>query len=138
MFSRSQLEHAVKETERPLRVTGDCIYKRENRMGIDRVKDEVEGRLYQESSQIVNTQNRLKDQLNSVHLIIFLNCCVGWGARSTLFAGQPADKLQSLRQTSTGAGPQQQGFSSEHRPQCPGIPQQLSVIIASTRTHFTF
>ena len=66
---RSQLEHALKETERPLRVTSDCIYKRENRMGIDRVKDDVEGRLYQESSQIVNTQNRLKDQLNSVYLI---------------------------------------------------------------------
>ena len=38
-------------------------------MGIDRVKDDVEGRLYQESSQIVNTQNRLKDQLNSVYNI---------------------------------------------------------------------
>ena len=69
LFPRSQLEHALKETERPLRVTSDCIYKRENRMGIDRVKDDVEGRLYQESSQIVNTQNRLKDQLNSVYLI---------------------------------------------------------------------
>ena len=67
LFSRAQLEHALKETERPLRVTSDCIYKRENRMGIDRVKDDVEGRLFQESSQIVNTQNRLKDQLNSVY-----------------------------------------------------------------------
>ena len=36
-------------------------------MGIDRVKDDVEGRLYQESGQIVNTQNRLKDALNSVY-----------------------------------------------------------------------
>ena len=93
----------MKETERPLRVTSDCIYKRENRMGIDRVKDDVEGRLYQESGQIVNTQNRLKDQLNSVHHINFLKIIFGLGAQNILFAGQPTDKLQSLRKTSAGA-----------------------------------
>ena len=60
------MEHAFKETENPLAVTSNCIYNRENRMGIDRVKDDVETRLYQESDVIRNTQNKLKDALNSV------------------------------------------------------------------------
>ena len=64
---RKQLEHALKETEKPLSVTSSCIYNREGRMGIDRVKDDVETRLYSESDTIRNTQNRLKDALNSVH-----------------------------------------------------------------------
>ena len=66
MIIRAQLEHAFKETEKPLSVTSNCIYNRENRMGIDRVKDDVETRLYQESDVIRNTQNKLKDALNSV------------------------------------------------------------------------
>ena len=56
----------MKETENPLAVTSSCIYNRENRMGIDRVKDDVETRLYQESDVIRNTQSKLKDALNSV------------------------------------------------------------------------
>ena len=36
-------------------------------MGIDRVKDDVENRLYVESDNIRNTQNKLKDALNSVN-----------------------------------------------------------------------
>ena len=51
-------------------MTSNCIYNRENRMGIDRVKDDVETRLYQESDVIRNTQNKLKDALNSVLLIV--------------------------------------------------------------------
>ena len=47
-------------------MTSNCIYNRENRMGIDRVKDDVETRLYQESDVIRNTQSKLKDALNSV------------------------------------------------------------------------
>ena len=50
-------------------MTSNCIYNRENRMGIDRVKDDVETRLYQESGVIKNTQNKLKDALNSVLII---------------------------------------------------------------------
>ena len=63
---RAQLEHALKETENPLSVTSNCIYNRENRMGIDRVKDDVEHKLFRESDVIRNTQNKLKDALNSV------------------------------------------------------------------------
>ena len=59
----------MKETENPLSVTSNCIYNRENRMGIDRVKDDVETRLYQESDVIRNTQNKLKDALNSVMIL---------------------------------------------------------------------
>lgn len=73
---RSQLEHALKETEKPLRVTSDCIYNRENRMGIDRVKDDVESRLNLESDSIRNTANKLKDTLNSVlFIILFESSC---------------------------------------------------------------
>ena len=39
-------------------------------MGIDRVKDDVEHKLYSESDNIRNTQTRLKDALNSVGKII--------------------------------------------------------------------
>ena len=60
----------MKETENPLSVTSNCIYNRENRMGIDRVKDDVETRLYQESDVIRNTQNKLKDALNSVMILL--------------------------------------------------------------------
>ena len=60
------MEHALKETENPLVVTSNCIYNRENRMGIDRVNDDVEYKLYHESDAIRNTQNKLKDKLNSV------------------------------------------------------------------------
>ena len=67
LLLRKQLEHALKETEKPLSVTSTCIYNREGRMGIDRVKDDVETRLYSESDTIRNTQNRLKDALNSVY-----------------------------------------------------------------------
>ena len=59
----------MKETENPLSVTSNCIYNRENRMGIDRVKDDVETRLYRESDVIRNTQNKLKDALNSVMIL---------------------------------------------------------------------
>jgi len=76
MRTRSQLEHALKETEKPLRVTSDCIYNRENRMGIDRVKDDVESRLNLESDSIRNTANKLKDTLNSVlFIILFESSC---------------------------------------------------------------
>ena len=61
----------MKETENPLSVTSNCIYNRENRMGIDRVKDDVETRLYQESDVIRNTQNKLKDALNSVMIFLY-------------------------------------------------------------------
>jgi len=65
--TRNQLEHAINETEKPLRVNSECIYKREGRMGIDRVKDAVEHNLHSEVDNIRNVQNQMKDTLNTVN-----------------------------------------------------------------------
>ena len=40
--TKSELEHAIAETERPLRINNECIKNREARISIDLVKDEVE------------------------------------------------------------------------------------------------
>ena len=92
---RKQLEHALKETEKPLSVTSTCIYNREGRMGIDRVKDDVETRLYSESDTIRNTQNRLKDALNSVHKYMMMNMLIvsTLNLPSLHTPGEPADQL---------------------------------------------
>ena len=91
---RKQLEHALKETEKPLSVTSTCIYNREGRMGIDRVKDDVETRLYSESDTIRNTQNRLKDALNSVHKHMMNMLIVSTLNLPSLHTpGEPADQL---------------------------------------------
>ena len=91
---RKQLEHALKETEKPLSVTSSCIYNREGRMGIDRVKDDVETRLYSESDTIRNTQNRLKDALNSVHKHMMNMLIVSTLNLPSLHTpGEPADQL---------------------------------------------
>ena len=69
--TRAQLEHAMKETEHPLRVNSENIYtrwstyfcknltfemktvmSREGRMGIDRVSDAVEANLHSEVTYI--------------------------------------------------------------------------------------
>ena len=64
VYHRNQLEHAINETEKPLNINSDCIYKREGRMGIDRVKDAVEHNLHYEVDNIRNAQNQMKDTLN--------------------------------------------------------------------------
>ena len=94
LLLRKQLEHALKETEKPLSVTSTCIYNREGRMGIDRVKDDVETRLYSESDTIRNTQNRLKDALNSVHKHMMNMLIVSTLNFPSLHTpGEPADQL---------------------------------------------
>ena len=94
LLLRKQLEHALKETEKPLSVTSTCIYNREGRMGIDRVKDDVETRLYSESDTIRNTQNRLKDALNSVHKHMMNMLIVSTLNLPSLHTpGEPADQL---------------------------------------------
>ena len=40
--TKSELEHAIAETERPLRINNECIKNREARISIDLVKDEVQ------------------------------------------------------------------------------------------------
>eukprot|EP00090_Calanus_glacialis_P008944 TRINITY_DN17261_c0_g1_i2.p1 TRINITY_DN17261_c0_g1~~TRINITY_DN17261_c0_g1_i2.p1 ORF type:complete len:412 (-),score=110.66 TRINITY_DN17261_c0_g1_i2:212-1447(-) len=59
-----QLEHAMKETERPMRTAQDCLKNRENRQGIDLVKDEVEHSLDREVENIRNYQERMRETLD--------------------------------------------------------------------------
>ena len=64
--TRSQLQHAMKETEGPLRVNSECLYTREGRMGIDRVSDVVEANLHTEVDQIKQSQGFMARQLEHV------------------------------------------------------------------------
>ena len=96
MFGRNQLEHAINETEKPLMVNSDCIYKREGRMGIDRVKDTVEHNLHSEVDNIRNVQNQMKDTLNSVSIkMLVFSFNLGWdggwwGGLHSYFHVQPS------------------------------------------------
>lgn len=59
-----QLEHALKETFRPLQTAQDCQKHREGRQGIDLVKDEVEVSLDSEVENIRNIQERMRESLD--------------------------------------------------------------------------
>lgn len=61
--TRSQLQHAMRETEGPLRVNSECLYTREGRMGIDRVSDAVEANLHTEVDKIKQSQGFMGRQL---------------------------------------------------------------------------
>ena len=63
---RSMLQNALKETERPVRVTSECLYMREGRQGIDRVRDKVEQGMEREIGNIRNVQNRMQATLDQV------------------------------------------------------------------------
>lgn len=59
-----QLEHAVKETFRPLQTALDCQKHREARQGIDLVKDDVEVCLDMEVENIRDVQERMRETLD--------------------------------------------------------------------------
>ena len=59
-----QLEHALKETNRPLRTAQDCQKHRESRQGIDLVKDEVEHCLDKEVENIRAYQESMRETLD--------------------------------------------------------------------------
>ena len=59
-----QLEHALKETNRPLRTATDCQKHREGRQGIDLVKDEVEHCLDKEVANIRTYQESMRETLD--------------------------------------------------------------------------
>lgn len=59
-----QLEHALKETNRPLRTAQDCQKHREGRQGIDLVKDEVEHCLDKEAANIRTYQESMRETLD--------------------------------------------------------------------------
>ena len=66
LLLRSMLQNALKETERPVRVTSECLYMREGRQGIDRVRDKVEQGMEREIGNIRNVQNRMQATLDQV------------------------------------------------------------------------
>ena len=59
-----QLEHALKQTQRPLTTAQDCQKHREGRQGIDLVKDQVEVSLDKEVENIRNIQERMREMLD--------------------------------------------------------------------------
>ena len=59
-----QLEHALKETNRPLRTAQDCQKHRVGRQGIDLVKDEVEHCLDKEVENIRAYQESMRETLD--------------------------------------------------------------------------
>jgi len=59
--SRRNIDHALAQTERPLRVYSKCKENRERRIGIDRVKDSVEKSLQQEHESIIQHQDIMKE-----------------------------------------------------------------------------
>jgi len=71
--TKSELEHAIAETERPLRINNECIKNREARIGIDLVKDEVENSLEREVENIKTYQQRMQKMLARVNQQIETN-----------------------------------------------------------------
>jgi len=65
--TKSELEHAIAETERPLRINNECIKNREARISIDLVKDEVENSLEREVENIKTYQQRMQKMLAKVN-----------------------------------------------------------------------
>ena len=82
--TKSELEHAIAETERPLRflkyaqklnevlfpildrINNECVKNREARISIDLVKDEVENSLEREVENIKTYQQRMQKMLAKV------------------------------------------------------------------------
>jgi len=71
--TKSELEHAIAETERPLRINNECIKNREARISIDLVKDEVENSLEREVENIKTYQQRMQKMLARVNQQIETN-----------------------------------------------------------------
>ncbi|XP_063606603.1 tektin-3 [Penaeus vannamei] len=71
--SRRALEHALRDTENPLHVTKECLYFRENRQGIDLVRDQPEESLLREVDTIKDCQARMKNLLDRVNLQLSRN-----------------------------------------------------------------
>ncbi|KAF2368280.1 Tektin [Trinorchestia longiramus] len=66
--SKRALEIALKNTERPLHCTKEALYFRENRQGIDLVRDSPEESLLREVDIIKDCQNRMRNLLERVNL----------------------------------------------------------------------
>ncbi|XP_063228065.1 tektin-3-like isoform X2 [Bacillus rossius redtenbacheri] len=62
---RRDLEKAIQDIEAPLNIVQECLYHRENRLGIDLVHDQVEQALLREAEVLRCCQDRLKKQRES-------------------------------------------------------------------------
>ncbi|XP_047736213.1 tektin-3 [Hyalella azteca] len=71
--TRRALEIALKNTERPLHCTKEALYFRENRQGIDLVRDSPEECLLREVDTIKDCQARMKNLLERVNLQLSRN-----------------------------------------------------------------
>ena len=64
--SRRNLEKTITDIEGPLHIAQECLYQRENRIGIDLVHDNPEESLLREVDTYRNDQQRLKSLLAKV------------------------------------------------------------------------
>ena len=71
MDARRNLDHALAQTDRPLRVNNKCRDNRERRIGIDRVRDRVEISLLQEGDIIRKHQDFMRDTIMEVGSILY-------------------------------------------------------------------
>ena len=112
--TKSELEHAIAETERPLRylkfctkmefciptldrINNECVKNREARISIDLVKDEVENSLEREVENIKTYQQRMQKMLAKVRSQSMAND----EDSSFVCAGEPTNRNKPLdaRQT---------------------------------------
>jgi len=67
METRKSVERSLAETEGPMRVTSECIYRREGRKGIDLVNDAPENSLMREVDTIKSCQDKLRQNLEQIN-----------------------------------------------------------------------
>ena len=60
------MQAAISQTEKPLNLNTECLYAREGRRGIDRVRDGVELGLEREVDTIKNIQSTMMKTLDQV------------------------------------------------------------------------
>ncbi|NXJ80732.1 TEKT5 protein, partial [Trogon melanurus] len=78
--AKKRLECAVDEMQRPLKVTLECLYQRENRKGIDLVHDDVEKNLIKELDVFKDCQEILKKLAQKIGQQL----CINRGAQHAL------------------------------------------------------
>lgn len=70
---RNQLERALGETETPLKIAQECLMRRERRISIDLVKDDVEKLLSKEVDIIKRCQSKMRKTLDKANIQLKMN-----------------------------------------------------------------
>ncbi|KAL4647560.1 tektin-1-like [Arapaima gigas] len=102
---KSRVERAVESCSEPLRVTLQCMFEREKRVGIDLVHDDVEKELHKQQEVIEGVSSLLQRTLEQIKEQIRLNRSVKYylerDLRDKVQAEQIDDYCSNLSNTST-------------------------------------